>query len=355
MIGSKRRTTAVGLLAALALACLAWTPCPNAWALDDLVSSNPGPSVLLIDSDSGDDNFALHCSYSVIPDTTFFMTGGEAGVAIDSDGETCIGAFEAPVGGVGMAKLALHGAQSTTAGAPCFQFTTTEDDYPVLALYSFEHDNMAIDFDCYWDGYNTRSSDSGSNAQIVKQNDTLAFRYRSGRTQGDTVNSYLGMGISLTDGSIKMPAVYSDLLTGDTRDLYIKSDGQLGYVASSIRYKENVRNTQDSDTDWIFRLQPVMYDYKQPLEGVNECGLIAEEVVEVRPEIVSFKRELTYPEPVPGDPDQGAEAIVTITDTPETVNYSMLIVPMLAEIQKLRTDVDAVKADIEALKAGARN
>jgi hypothetical protein len=276
------------------------------------------------------------------------LSDNNSAFVMDSEGDVGLGTQTIPVGGLGQASLAIHGERNNTNG-PHVQMTTDEDDYPVFTMYPFEHDLISLSFDCYWNGTNNMSSFSGSNARLVKYADEVAIRYSSGVGQGNTITMPHAMIIGLTDGSIKLPQVYSDQVSGTYLDLAIKDNGQLGYVPSSARYKENIRDVTASDTAWIYQLQPVVFDYEAPLEGKDQIGLIAEEVELIQPALVGYKRELIYPDPVPGSPEQGEPTIVT-TNIPETVSYSKLIVPMLAEIQNLRREVDQIRADIEALE-----
>ena len=265
-------------------------------------------------------------------------------------GSLGLGTGPIPHGGNGMAMLALEGPAESVAG-PHIQTTVSTDNYPVLSFYPYAHDLMNINFDCYFDGTDIRSSHLGSNARIAKNGNKLKFRYANGVPPGNDFTFNVAMEIDLTDGGIKMPDVYSDSVDPNYyKSLYIDHTGKIGYYSSSIRYKENVRDVADGDTEWIHRLRPVFFDYKAPLTGDNKCGLIAEEVAQIHPEIVRFERVLTYPEPTPGDPDPNEDPIITFNDTPAGVEYPDLIVPMLAEVQKLRARVDTLEARLAALE-----
>ncbi len=275
-----------------------------------------------------------------------------------SVGKLGIGTASVPPGGYGGALLAIHGTDSDIAG-PHIRTTTTADNYAVFDILSYAHDNVGIRFDCWWDGTYQRSSDAGSNATIHKYGDTLQFKYATGVSPNGTFSWTPAMHINLTNGSVLMQQVYSQTVGGTNRALYIDSTGKLGYLPSSIQFKENVRDAAETDTSWIFGLRPVMFDYKDPAMGVHQCGLIAEEVATVNPEIVSYKREVAYgPEALDknGNPDPSGDRpmTVTITNEPETVNYDKLAVPMLAELQRLRArvqDLEARVATLETLEA----
>jgi BMFP domain-containing protein YqiC len=120
--------------------------------------------------------------------------------------------------------------------------------------------------------------------------------------------------------------------------VYINSNGQLGTVNSSIRFKEDVRNMADASNK-IFELRPVTYRYKQAYEDGSkpvDYGLIAEEVAQVYPDMVAR--------------DASGEI--------QTVQYQKLTPMLLNEVQKqhllLKTQqqtIDTLEQRISALEA----
>lgn len=125
------------------------------------------------------------------------------------------------------------------------------------------------------------------------------------------------------DGNLRAPEVYYKTVGATNRDLYIDNVGFIGYVSSSRRYKKNIANLLDSS--WLHNLRVVEYDRKK--EGNHETGLIAEEVASTLAGTPYFDQILSL--------DEEGE--------PETVNYSKLVSPMLAEIQNLRREVEQLK------------
>ena len=95
---------------------------------------------------------------------------------------------------VGAAKLELYGTADSVADGPHLQAVTSTDGYPVFQLLNYNHDNVALNFDMYWDGSWT-SSDMGSNFNIIKNNDKLNINYGSGVAAGG--NAVLSPGIIL--------------------------------------------------------------------------------------------------------------------------------------------------------------
>jgi hypothetical protein len=127
--------------------------------------------------------------------------GGTPVFNVDSTNERAgIGTAAIPHGGVGLAKLAVEGANSSAAG-PHMQFTTASDDYPLLQMLPFAHDNVALSFDAYLDsGLGWKSSDPGSNFQIYKLTDVLRIRYDSGITAGNAITWNEGIALTASGG-----------------------------------------------------------------------------------------------------------------------------------------------------------
>jgi Chaperone of endosialidase/Collagen triple helix repeat (20 copies) len=111
----------------------------------------------------------------------------------------------------------------------------------------------------------------------------------------------------------------------------INSNGQLGTVLSSRRYKEDIRS-MDAASDDLLRLRPVTFRYKKPLEdGAKplQYGLIAEEVAEVYPDLVARNKDGQI----------------------ETVQYYKLDAMLLNEVQKLAKAHAADQAEITKLQS----
>jgi hypothetical protein len=98
-------------------------------------------------------------------------------------------------------------------------------------------------------------------------------------------------------------------------DVVIDTNGQLGTINSSARYKKDIRDMNESSHK-LLNLRPVTYHYKEPTahgEYPLEYGLIAEEVATVYPDLVAY----------------GADGKI------ETVQYHKLTPMLLNEIQHI--------------------
>ena len=103
----------------------------------------------------------------------------------------------------------------------------------------------------------------------------------------------------------------------------IDSNGQLGTVSSSIRFKEDIHDMADV-SGRLLQLRPVTFRYTQAYrDGAKpiQYGLIAEEVAEVFPELAV----------------RGADGQV------ETVHYETLNVLLLNELQKQQRRVEVLE------------
>jgi len=109
-----------------------------------------------------------------------------------------------------------------------------------------------------------------------------------------------------TDQHITALPTYSYALGGSLRPLQINATGDIGYDASSIRYKTNLRNLTDADFNWILDLNPQKYD-RIDGSAFDEVGLIAEEVQSVYPKMTTNRTNITYIYDCLNESDEKAE------------------------------------------------
>ena len=69
--------------------------------------------------------------------------------------------------------------------------------------------------------------------------------------------------------------------------VFVASDGKLGTVTSSQRFKKDIAD-MDAASEALLALRPVTFRYKPELDktGIPQYGLVAEEVAEVNPDLV---------------------------------------------------------------------
>lgn len=115
----------------------------------------------------------------------------------------------------------------------------------------------------------------------------------------------------------------------DALTVVIDSNGQLGTVSSSRRYKEEINEMGDASAR-LLSLNPVTFRYRQAYENGEqpvEYGLIAEEVAQVFPELVVFNEN----------------------NQPETVKYRLLSSLLLNELQKQNSELRRQESQLQLL------
>ena len=113
--------------------------------------------------------------------------------------------------------------------------------------------------------------------------------------------------------------------------VFVDTNGQLGTLTSSKRFKEDVRDMGEA-SEGLMLLRPVTFHYKAPYDDgsrVLQFGLIAEEVAKVAPDLVQY------------DP----------TGQPFTVRYHALNAMLLNELQKQHAKVEEQAAELARQKA----
>jgi hypothetical protein len=102
-------------------------------------------------------------------------------------------------------------------------------------------------------------------------------------------NVCIGEGVSGDSGvnsTTWIRNVYASVAT--TRAVYVNSDNKIGTLSSSHRYKEEIK-AMDKASDALFALKPVTFRYKKEIDRsqVRSFGLIAEEVADVSPDLIT--------------------------------------------------------------------
>jgi hypothetical protein len=113
--------------------------------------------------------------------------------------------------------------------------------------------------------------------------------------------------------------------------VYIDSNGQLGTLTSSARFKEDVADMGGASR-LLMQLRPVTFRYKAPYDDGShrlQYGLIAEEVAKVDPALVQLDR----------------------TGQPQTVRYQVIDMMLLNEVQRQEGELASQTAEIGTLRA----
>ncbi len=167
---------------------------------------------------------------------------------------------------------------------------------------------------------------------------------------GESNNIYIGANVggvrgesnTIRIGNADITDTFISGISGTTvasgAAVFVDSNGHLGTVTSSKRFKEEIR-PMNKTSEAIFSLEPVTFRYKKEIDptGASQFGLVAEEVEQVNPELVARDAN--------GKP---------YTVRYEAVN-AMLLNEFLKEhrkVQELEANAAQQQKQIEALTAG---
>ena len=182
--------------------------------------------------------------------------------------------------GVSALRANTSGYNNTASGRGALQSNTsgyngTASGYYALRTNTTGDDNIAIG---YRAGFSLTGSDNIAIGNAGTGSDSGVVRIGTSGTHTKTFVA--GVRGVTTD-------------VADALEVFIYSAGQLGTVSSSRRFKEDIRDMGDA-TDRLLRLRAVLFRYKQEVAGQDrplQYGLIAEEVAEIFPELVSSHPE----------------------------------------------------------------
>jgi hypothetical protein len=109
--------------------------------------------------------------------------------------------------------------------------------------------------------------------------------------------------------------------------VFVDGAGHLGTITSSARFKEDIQDIGDSSSA-LMKLRPVRFHYKRDVDpsGVEQYGLVAEEVAKVYPDLVVY--------------DENGQ--------PQTVRYHFVNALLLNEVQRQARQAEAQQREIEA-------
>jgi hypothetical protein len=115
---------------------------------------------------------------------------------------------------------------------------------------------------------------------------------------------------------------------GGPQAVYVNSDGKLGALVSSQRFKDNIQS-MDTLSNALFSLHPVNFRYKKEIDptGMSQFGLVAEEVEKVNPDLVLHDKE----------------------GKPYSVRYDQVNAMLLNEFLKAHCKIEEQQKQIEAL------
>jgi hypothetical protein len=222
--------------------------------------------------------------------------------------------------GDGAGNFTMTGGGNAASGSLAFASNTTGNEnaaYGEQALFwnTTGNFNTAIGVSALHDnfvGHNNVALGALAGLHSIGSNNIYLGAYTLGETS-ESNTMYLGkVGTQTTTFIAGVRGITTG--TANAIPVVIDSNGQLGTVSSSIRFKEDIHDMEDL-SGRLLQLRPVTFRYTQAYrDGAKpiQYGLIAEEVADVFPELAV----------------RGADGQV------ETVHYETLNVLLLNEFQK---------------------
>ena len=223
-------------------------------------------------------------------------------------------------------------------------FNNTAIGYNTLLSNTTAGDNTAIGTTALFSN-TTGEFNIAIGSQALRDNVTGDSNTAIGDSAGFNItgsgNVCIGAGVNGVAGEsniTRIRNVYGSVAT--ERAVYVTSDNRIGTLSSSRRYKEQITPIEKA-SEAIHSLIPVSFRYRKEVDPARSLcfGLIAEEVAEINPNLVTLDCE----------------------GKPETVRYeainAMLLNEFLKEhrrVQEQGTTIVELKNEIASLRASAK-
>jgi hypothetical protein len=254
-------------------------------------------SFALQNNTSGSDNTAC-AEFALMSNTTGFGNTASGNAALEfntaGNGNTADG-YQALVGVTGSYNIGIgyQSAENTSSGSS----------------------NIAI-------GYRAANNVTGANSNNI--------HIANEGTSSD--NGTIRVGTSGTQTTFFAAGIYGvSAGNNDAIPVLIDSAGQLVTLSSSRRFKEDIQDMADASRG-LMQLRPVTFRYKKPLADGSQplqYGLIAEEVAEVYPDLVTHSADGQI----------------------ETVKYQVLNSMLLNEVQRQQAEIRALQERLDRMDA----
>ena len=175
--------------------------------------------------------------------------------------------------------------------------------------------------------FNTAIGASALEVNTGSDNVALGFLAGYHLTSGNG-NVCIGQGVFGNAGesnTTRIANVYDSVAFG--RAVYVNSGNKIGTLSSSRRYKEEIK-PMDKASETVFALKPVTFRYKKEVDPARALsfGLIAEDVAEVSPELITRDEK----------------------GNPQTVRYEAVNAMLLNEFLKEHRKAEQLTKDFES-------
>ena len=124
----------------------------------------------------------------------------------------------------------------------------------------------------------------------------VAVGDEAGTGLGPSVNNCIAIGapgdgpFAVLDNTCFIGSIFGEPVSdpGSQTAVFVDQFNNVGIFNSSRRYKHDIQ-PMDKTSETLYRLNPVTFKFNSDWKGTTQYGLIAEEVAEVDPQLVSRK------------------------------------------------------------------
>jgi hypothetical protein len=119
-------------------------------------------------------------------------------------------------------------------------------------------------------------------------------------TQVTTASHVIAIGAGVTGGgpfanlsnTCYIGSIHGEPISdpGTQQAVYVDANNVVGVMSSSRRYKHDIQ-PMDQASETLYRLKPVTFKYNSDGKGLTQYGLVAEEVADVDPQLVSRNKD----------------------------------------------------------------
>jgi len=173
----------------------------------------------------------------------------------------------------------------------------------------------------------------GTGALLVANGDSNTAVGAGAGTNVSSANNVICIGQGVTGADVSNSCYIGSIWNqpGGSQAVYVNSDGKLGALVSSRRFKDNIQS-MGRLSKAVFSLHPVSFRYKREIdpERMSQFGLVAEEVEKVNPDLVLHDKE----------------------GKPYSVRYDQVNAMVLNEFLKEHRKVDKLEATVAEQQKG---
>ena len=244
------------------------------------------------------------------------------------------GSFNTATGAGALGGFNFNGSSNTATGFGALLYNSNGNNNTAIGVHALVvnatgSDNTAVGHSALGGNYT-----GNNNIALGRQ---AGYRCKGGANNNIMIGNHgrdhdsgtIRIGDPATQSATYMAGI-SGAIVAEGVGVIIDSDGHLGTVLSSDRYKEKIK-AMDKASEAILALQPVTFRYKHDLDpkGIPQFGLVAQEVEKVNPDLVARD-------------DKGK---------PYAVRYEAVNAMLLNEFLKEHRKVEEQQATITELKS----